>query len=937
MKKLFSIMALMIISILSIAQMPQNLPLDPRVRSGVLPNGLTYFIMQNSEPKGQAEFFIAQKVGSILEEENQRGLAHFLEHMAFNGTKNFPGNGVITYLEKIGVKFGANLNAYTAVDQTVYNISAVPISRSSIIDSCLLILHDWSNKILLEEEAIDNERGVIREELRTRNSAQMRMIEDLLPQIMPDSKYAHRLPGGLVEVINNFTYDELRDYYHKWYRPDLQGIIVIGDFDAEDIEKRVVKLFGAIPKHENPAPRTEFEVPNNKEPLIGIASDREATSSSVMLMFKHDVFPKELRPTPAMLVFDYMNSIITSMLNSRFSEISQKANSPFTFAGSSFGDFIVSNTKSAFSISAGAIEGEVEKALTAITIEAERVRRFGFTPGEFERAKANYISKLEQIYKEKDKLSNSFFTQQILNHFLTGEAYPGIEMEFALMNQIIPAIPVEQINAYAMSLPSLENVVIATMVPQKEGLEIPTQESLLSAFQKGRASEIEPYQDSVSDEPLMSKLPVAGKILTEVKEPISNSIVFNLSNGATVVIKNTDFKADQILFNASSRGGFSLFNTEDAIYSKVINDVASIGGLGNFSSTDLRKVLAGKNVNTRITIAESSESISGSAAPKDLETFLQLIHLNFTSLRADQEAYEAYLTRMRAQLKNMDSEPMVAFSDTLQKVLFNNNPFIKRLRVDDLDKIEYSKALDLAKARFANAADFTFVFVGNIDAAEAKPLIEKYIASLPGNKGQKENWRDVGLAPIKGVAKNHFQREMQAPKATVYNVISGDIAYNVENNIMASMTKQLFDIVFTKTIREEEQGTYGVGVNMSLSFYPNDYFTFLFGFDTDVELKERLLNRANLEIKNVIENGVNPEYFGKIMEYMTKNYTQNLRENSYWLSVLNRRYLIGKDMHTTYEAALRSMTPEKLHNFIKNTITQQNLVEVIMIGTAATK
>ncbi|MDZ4059210.1 MAG: insulinase family protein, partial [Bacteroidales bacterium] len=573
------------------------------------------------------------------------------------------------------------------------------------------------------------ERGVIREELRTRSNAQMRMIEILLPEIMPESKYAHRLPGGLVEVVDNFTYQELKDYYHKWYRPDLQGIIVVGDIDPEAIEKQIIKLFGAIPKPKNPAPREEFPVPDTKEPLISVASDPEATSSSVMVFYKHDVVPKELRPTAASLVYDYMTTMVTSMLNSRLSEIAQKSNSPYTSASSSYGDFIVSNTKSAFGVSAGAREGELDSALKAIVQEAERVKRFGFTASEYERAKANYNSRLEQTYKEREKLSSNYFVQQILNHFLTGNAMPGIEMEYVMMQQIVPAIPLEQINIFAMSLPTENNVAVAIMMPKKEGLDIPTKEHVLDVFQNARASEVEAYAETVSNEPLISKAPAPGKIVSEVNEPMSGGVVWNLSNGATVVIKKTDFKEDQILFNASSRGGFSLFDIKDIISTKVVSDLASVGGVGNFSTTDLRKVLAGKNVSIRPAISISGESLSGSSAPKDIETFMQLVYLNFTSLRKDSEAYEAWVGRMKAQLKNMSAEPMSAFSDTLQSALYNNNPYAARLNMEMLEKVDYDRAMTLAKERFSNAADFTFTFVGNVDAATLKPLVETYIAS----------------------------------------------------------------------------------------------------------------------------------------------------------------------------------------------------------------
>ena len=938
MKRIFTFTAVMLIAFMAAAQMPQKLPLDPKVRSGVLENGLTYYVVQNADPKGQAEFYIAQKVGSVLEEESQRGLAHFLEHMAFNGTEHFPGNGIISYLETIGVKFGVNLNAYTSLDQTVYNISGVPVKRQGIIDSCLLILRDWSCAISLTDSDIDEERGVIREEFRTSSNAMLRMYEkDILPSLLPGSKYANRLPIGLLDVINNFTYKEIRDYYHKWYRPDLQGIIVVGDIDPVAVEAQIKKMFGAIPKAVNPAERIEIPVPDAKETLIGIGTDPEATSSNVMLFYKHDVLPKDLRATAAGMVMDFMNTMVTSMLNSRLQEIVQKPDAPFTGAGSNYGGYVIAQTKDAFGISAGAKEGKIEESLKLMVNEAEKVKRFGFTASELERAKANYLSRLEQVYKEREKQKNSYYVSNVLNLFLTNEAYPGIETTYAMMQQIVPAIPLEQINKYAQSLPTAEGVGIAIMMPAKEGLKVPTKEEILTVFNNAVKEEVEAYKETISNEPLVPVAPAKGTVVSEVKEPMSGATVWNLSNGATVVIMKTDFKDDQIMFNASSKGGVSMFGKDDIIASKVAVEAANVGGLGKYSVTDLRKVLAGKNVTMRPSISTSSESLSGTSTPKDIETFMQLLYLNFTDVREDGEAFRAFQGRMKAQLENMSAQPMVAFSDTLQKAMFNNNPYANRLTIEMLDKVDYKKTLELYRQRFANAADFTFTFVGNVDAAVLKPLVETYIASLPANKSQKENWKNIGLVPVKGKVVKHFDKEMQTPKATVYTIFSGKTAYNVESNILASMTKQVFDMVFTRSIREQEGGTYGVGVNMSVSYYPEEYFTFLFGFDTDVAIKERLLNRAHKEIGLVIENGVSQEDFSKIMEYMQKTYTQNLRENGYWLGAISNRFLMGKDMHTSYEATLKGITPEKLNKFIKSTLTQGNQLEVIMSGKAAEK
>lgn len=936
MKRLFfTTVALLSVVITASAQMmPPPLPIDPKIKTGKLDNGLTYYVAKNSEPKGQAEFYIAQKVGAILEEENQRGLAHFLEHMAFNGTKNFPDNSIITYLGNIGVKFGENLNAGTGIDQTVYNISAVPLNRPGILDSCLLILHDWSCAISLNDTDIDKERGVIREELRTRDNAQMRMIEKVLPDIFPGSQYANRLPGGLVKVIDSFTYEELRAYYHKWYRPDLQGIIVVGDFDPAVVEAKIKTLFGSIPKAVNPAPRTEFPVPDTKEILVSVASDPEATGTNIILSFKNDVLPANLKNTVAYTVSDYMNDLIVNMTRSRLSEITQKADAPFAMAMATYGDYIVSPTKASFEFDAQAKEGQIEKAVKALVNESERIRKFGFTASELERAKANYMSRLEQQYKEREKQKNANYVNEALDNFVNGLATPGVEMLYTLIQQFQGVITIDQLNGYAKSLPKLENLSLVVMMPEKEGLKVPTKEEVTEYYKAALMDNIEPYKETVSNEPLVSNLPAPGKIVSRSVEPITKATVWTLSNGATVMIKKTDFKEDQILMSAMSRGGFSQFDKSEVANTKIIGNVMAIGGLGAFSATDLRKVLAGKNASVSAAITINQENLSGNASPKDIETLFQLTYLNFTNVRTDDEAYKSFKARMENQLKSASADPMTAFSDSLQKAIYGDTPYAKRMNIEMLNQADYHKALELAKSRFANAADFTFAFVGNVDTLVLKPLVEKYIATLPSVKGAKENWKDVGMKLTKGQRKNHFEKEMQTPKATVYTVYSGAFKNEVESKMLADMMSQVLDLVFTRTIREEEQGTYGVGVNVNVMYYPQESFLFLFGFDTDVALKDRLLARAYTEINKVIAEGVDPKDFAKVTEFMVKNRAEKIRDNNYWMSVISSKVIQDKDIYTTYDDVLKSITPEKLQKFIKETLTKADKAEVIMIGKA---
>ncbi|MFA5712563.1 MAG: insulinase family protein [Bacteroidales bacterium] len=930
-KYLYSLL-LLLFALRAEAQMPQKLPLDSQVRHGKLENGLTYFVMKNSEPKGQAEFYIAQKVGSILEEEEQRGLAHFLEHMAFNGTTHFPGNTLISYLESIGVRFGANLNAYTAVDQTVYNISAVPVEREGAIDSCLLILHDWSNELLLHEEEIDNERGVIREELRTRSNAQMRMLETLLPEIMGGSKYGHRLPGGLVEVIDSFTYQELRDYYEKWYRPDLQGIIVVGDIDPEAVEEKIKTLFSPIPLPADVAERVSFEVPNNKEPIVVIASDPEALSTNINLMFKKEPMAAEIRGTVPSLVFSYINTLVNSMLNTRFADIIQKSNSPFTRAGSSYGEFIVAQTKDAFSVSAIAKENGIELALTALVKELERMKRYGFTQSELDRAKANYSSAIERLYNEREKLKNNFFVEQLLNYFLTQDSFCGVECEYLLMKEIEPLVTLEEINRYATSLVTNENMVLALMMPEKEGVAIPTANQLLSTYSAAQIEEVEEYKEELSDAPLIETPPVAGSIVSQYEEPVSGAKVWYLSNGATVVALESDFKSDEILFSAKSKGGYSLIDPTYLATSKLLSNLISVGGVGNFSNSQLRKVLAGKSVSLKSSVGLYSEGIGGATTPKDIETFMQMLYLSFTSIREDREAFDSWLERAQVELQNSEANPMTTFKDSLQAALYGGSEYAKRVDHNMLQYVDYQKALELGRERFANAADFVFIFVGNIEQEQLKELVKSYIASLPSNRSEREDWAIVDYSYAQGKITKEFEREMQNPKSSVYSIYTGDMEYNVENRLLTTVTSQILDLLFTRTIREDEQGTYGVGVQMSLDLYPKEEFILLFGFDTDVNLKERLLKRAYTEIDKLVAEGVLESDFNKVIEYLNKTYTQNLRENRYWLSFLSNRYLFGKEMHSSYKESLDSITTDKLNSFIREIFSTKNHIEVIMNG-----
>ncbi len=916
-----------------LAQAPQPLPIDPKVRYGKLDNGLTYYLRANAEPKNQADFYIAQKVGSILEDDNQSGLAHFLEHMAFNGTENFPDKNMLNYLESIGVKFGYNVNAYTSFDETVYNISNVPLVREGIIDSCILILHDWSSFISCKDEEIEKERSVIHEEWRTGQGAALRMYNVILPEIFPGNRYGKRLPIGDINIVDTFAPETLRAYYHKWYRPDLQGIVIVGDIDVDVIEQKIKKTFADIPAPVNPAFRSIYKVDNNETPLVSIASDPEATNINIQVMYKHDDLEDALKPTAVAIAMNYMRSVTISMLNQRFYEITQKANPPFVSAGAGDGDFAVAKTKKAFYVTANARENEIEKTMTAIVKETQRMHQFGFTAGEYDRARSNYLRAAETQYNEREKQRNNHYVDEYVDHFLDGGSISGIETEYALIQQIAPSISLEMLNQYAQQLVTDNNVVIVITGPKKDGLAYPSQEEVLAMYNKAKAEKVEAYEDKVSNEPLIAQKPKAGTVKKETNNTTLGVTEWTLSNGAKVVIKKTDFKDDQILFNAFSPGGTSLVPDKEIINILALNQVMTLGGVGAFSVTDLQKVLAGKRVSISPSIGNLSERMSGSCSPKDLETMLQLNYLFFTAPRMDQDAFESWKSRMKSALQNQDANPMTAFSDSMSRTLYGNNPRVKRLKADMIDQVSYQAIMDIYKDRFKDAGDFVFTFVGNIDPMTVRPLIEQYIASLPKVK-RKETYKDTKVEIRKGQINNVFEKEMETPKATVYTTFSGKIPYTMENIIKMNFLKQILDLVYTETVREQEGGTYGVGVETGLSFFPEGRFQLLIGFDTDPAKQEKLLGIVRSELKNVAEKGPKAEDLNKVKEYTLKSYTERLRENGYWQSVLSTYYFEGMNPVAGYTDIVNGITTDNVKNFANELLKQNNEITVIMIGTA---
>ncbi len=928
-KKIITLL-LLVIGVTAFAQQNPVLPVDPAVRTGKLENGLTYYIRQNSLPENRADFYIAQRVGSMQEEDNQAGLAHFLEHMAFNGTKNFPGKSMLNYLQDNGVKFGTNINAYTSFDETVYFLTNIPTTNANLMDSALLVLHDWSAAIALEEEELESERGVIREEWRTRGGAQQRLWDQLLPKMYPESKYAHRMPIGSIDVINNFKPEEIRAYYHKWYRPDLQGIIVVGDFNVDEMEQKVIDLFSPIKLDSERAEREFYPVPDNKEPIVAIATDKEARSASIMMFYKHDAMPEELKNTQAGYLTQYILNAASSMMNQRFDEILQKPDAPFTSAYAYDGDYFVAKTKDAWTVVAGSAEDKIEDALAAMIRETERAKQFGFTAGEYEIARTNILKRYEDSYNNRDKQRNSSYSEEYVRAFTDGEPIPGIEFEYQFIQAVAPNIPVEAINQTIKQLIGDENIVIAITGPDKENLVYPSEESLKAVLNSVRSEEIEPYTGEVIDEPLVSNPPTPGKVVSEERDEVMDATVWTLENGIKVILKNTDFKNDEILMTASSVGGFSQYAIQDPLNSKMMSSIITLGGVGNFSATDIPKVLAGKTASASPSVSLTTQNFSGSSSIKDFETMMQLVYLYFTSPRKDNDAFLSYAQRRESMLRNQEAEPMVAFSDSINYSLYGDNPLSLRVKADDIKNLDYNKIMTMYEQLFSNPGSFVFTFVGNINEDEVKPVIEQYLGSLPG-MATKGEFIKVPMDIKKGNIENIFKREMQNPKASVFNSVSGTIERSLKNQILMSMFDQILDIVYTEKVREDEGGTYGVYSGGSISRYPEGQTILQIMFDTDPDKMSHLNSIILRELNLIASDGPRESDFNKVKEYMNKSYDENLKENRYWVSTLNTKYFYNEDSHTDYLKIVNSVTAEDIKQFASDFLKNGDLKTTVMM------
>ncbi len=868
----------------------QVMPVDPKVKIGRLSNGLTYYIRHNSLPEKRVELRLVVNAGSVMEDDDQQGLAHFMEHMNFNGTKRFPKNELVSYLQSIGVEFGADLNAYTSFDETVY-ILPVPTDKPGLVDKGLQILEDWAHNALLDPAEIEKERGVVIEEWRLSRGADERMMKQTLPVQYRGSKYAQRLPIGTKEILEHFSPAALKRFYTDWYRPDLQAIVVVGDIDVNDIEQKIKQTFGNIPAPASPRKREVFKVPDHTETLSVVAKDKETAFPSIEVLFKKE-------PQPETLVGDYcryMNRrLFTGMMNNRFRELTLKSNPPFVGAGSYYGNSIA-RTKDAYQLFANTSDTGMSRSLYAMMEENRRVLLHGFTLSEFDLQKKQMQSFYDRIFNEREKEESYKYVDEYINNFLINEPIPGIEWEYDFVKQYLSSVKLPDINILAKQWVTKDNMVVTLNAPDKANVKIPSAEEVNAVLASVDVATIDPYKERILATALMdaSKLK-GGKIISSKTDDELQTTTIKLSNGATVILKATNFKNDEIVFRAFSKGGHSLVKDADYFSASNAASIVTQSGVGNFSAIDLGNMLKGKNTSLSPNIALYSEGMNGSTIPKETETLLQLVHLYFTAPRKDKDAFESFKTRQKQLFANLAANPQIYFSAEFQKMMTQNHPRAGGLpKSEDFDKINLDRSIQIYKERFANAGDFTFLFVGSFEEENIRPLLEKYIGSLPGT-AQKEAFKDLGIRPPTGKIDKVITKGAD-PKSVVSIIFTSPVPYNSNDGYALRSLGEVMDIKLVEQLREEKGRVYGVSSFGTINKIPYSYSNFSISFPCAPENVDTLSKAAIDELRKIIKAGVTPEDIAKVKEQQIRKLETDLKQNQFWMSVLYDAYYLGNN------------------------------------------
>jgi len=903
----------------------QVLPADPQVSTGTLDNGFRYVIRKNIKPENRAELRLVVNVGSVLEDADQQGLAHFAEHMAFNGTKNFEKQELVDYLEGIGMRFGPDLNAYTSFDETVYMLQ-VPMDSTEVIETAFQILEDWAHQVSFEAEEIDKERGVVVEEWRLGRGANRRMFDEQLPILLKDSRYAERLPIGQKAVLDTFRHASLLRFYKTWYRPDLMGFVAVGDFEPAYMESLTKVYFSRLTKEEEPRKREVFPVPGHEETLFAIASDPEASSNVVSIYTKQDVRDQSTAGA-------YRRSIIEGlyhrMLNQRLGELTKLPQPPFLGAGSSQGRWL--RSKEFVSLGAAVQNNGFDAGLEALLTEAERVRQHGFTRSELSRTKKEMLRGMEQSFRERDKQESRGFAGEYVRHLLIDESIPGIEKEYALYQEYMPTITLEEVNALASEWNSGHNRVITVDAPEREGVAVPTEEELLAVFARVEGKEIEPYAEDVSDAPLVDNLPPPGAVVARDSIPELGVTLWTLSNGVRVQLKPTDFKNDEILFSSHSPGGHSLVGDEDYIAAATTSSVVREGGVGQFNQIELGKKLAGKVVGVSPSIGSLQEGISGSASPQDVETMFELVYAYFTAPRADSTAFQALKKRVEGSIQNRNARPETAYGDTIQVTLASYHHRARPWSMELLDELSLEKSMAIYRDRFADAGDFTFTFVGNFSLEQMEPLVCAYLATLPST-GREETWRDVGIEGPEGVVEKFVYAGIE-PKSSSRVVFSGPFEFDGwANNFAIDAMAAVFQIKLREVLREDLGGTYGVGVRAGVEHFPREKYSVNISFGSDPERVEELTKVVFEQIDSLKTVGTTQVYIDKVVEMRKRSREVNLKENSFWRGTLQGFDINGTDplLVLKYDELVDSLTPDMVQQAAQKYFNMENYARFVL-------
>lgn len=868
----------------------QPVPVDPQITMGQFKNGLRYYIRNTKKPEKRAELRLVVKAGSILEDDDQLGLAHFVEHMAFNGTKNFPKNELTAFIESLGMRFGAHLNAYTSFDETVYMLT-VPTDKPGAMEKSFQVLHDWAQNLSFDPAEIEKERGVVLEEWRSSRGAGMRNTEKIFPVVFKGSRYANRLPIGKPEIIQHGNVERITQFYKDWYRPDLMAVIAVGDFDKAAVEKLLTDHFGSLPEATSPRPRQKFDLPDRSDTGYSINSDKESTTTSIEI---DTLLPARPEGTIGVYRQKTVDRLFAAMLNARFAELTQKPDAPFVFGFSGRGGFLVRTKEVAF-LNALVKEGAVENTMRALLTEAERVARFGFTETELARQKASVLRNYERLALEKENVLASSKASEYVRNFLTGETLPSADDEYALHQRFIPGITLAEINKLAREwFPvSSQNRLVVVTAPEKSGLTIPDESKLATVIKEAPAAELKPYVDKVGSAVLLESLPAPGKITKAATDAKTGLTTWELANGVKVVLKPTDFRADEILFRATSPGGTSLVSDADYIPASSATQVITAGGVAKFSAIDLQKMLAGKIASASPFIGELEEGLSGSSSRKDLETMFQLIYLRFTQPRADADAFAVQATQARTFTTNQSVSPDFAFFEALLTSMYQNHPRRRMTTAATIDQWNLDKSLAFYKDRFADASDFTFFFVGSFDEAMIKPLVERYLGALP-SIGRKESWKDVGAKIPTGVFEKKVEKGIE-PKSRAAIIFSGPFVYEPPQRVALRAMSEILQNRLMEVIREELGGTYGISANSGYSKFPKQEYSITIQFGSSPDRTDDLIKRVFEEIEKLKTNGPTEKQLNDEKEALLREFETNSKQNGYLLAQIQARYFNGED------------------------------------------